>query len=309
MRLIFAGTPEFSVPALEALHAAGHTIAGVWTQPDRPAGRGRKLTPSPVGQKALELGIPVHKPEKLRGNEEALAMLRATAPEAMVVVAYGLILPQAVLDIPAHGCLNIHASLLPRWRGAAPIQRAILAGDTVTGVTIMRMEAGLDTGPMLLTERVPIEARTTAGDLHDTLGALGARLIVEAIARLARGELRDTPQPADGATYAAKLTKEEARVDWTQPADAIARAIHAYNPAPGAWSELSGERVKLLRAQAGHAGGGGLGVEPGTIVHADDEGFAVATGSGLVRITELQRPGGRAAKPSAAYGGKVPAVL
>ncbi|HKY92948.1 MAG TPA: methionyl-tRNA formyltransferase [Nevskiaceae bacterium] len=306
MRLVFAGTPEFSVPALDALHAAGHAIVGVYTQPDRPAGRGRKLTPSPVAERATALGLPVFKPEKLRGNEQALAELRGLSPDVMVVVAYGLILPQAVLDIPRHGCLNIHASLLPRWRGAAPLQRAILAGDAETGVTIMQMDAGLDTGPMLLKEAVPITPETTAADLHDALAALGGRLIAQALARLERGDLPPTPQPADGATYAGKLTKEEAQLDWSSDAAALVRAIHAYNPAPGAWSELGGERVKLLRAEAGLGTSGPLGVEPGTIVRAADDGLVVATGAGLLRVRELQRPGGRPAGALAAFGGKAP---
>jgi methionyl-tRNA formyltransferase len=306
VRLVFAGTPEFSVPALDALQAAGHTLVGVYTQPDRPAGRGRKLTPSPVAQRATALGLPVFKPVKLRGNDAALAELRHLGADLMVVVAYGLILPQAVLDIPRHGCLNIHASLLPRWRGAAPIQRAILAGDTETGVTIMQMDAGLDTGPMLLKEAVPITPRTTAADLHDALAAVGGRLIVEAVARLERGDLPSVPQPAEGATYAGKLTKEEAQLDWSSDGASLVRAIHASNPAPAAWSDLGGARIKLLRAEAGHGAAGMLGVEPGTIVRAADDGLVVATGSGLIRVVELQRPGGRAAGALAAFGGKAP---
>ncbi len=286
MRLIFAGTPEFAVSALDALHAAGHDICAVLTQPDRPAGRGRKLTPSPVALRAQALGLTLLKPEKLRG--EIQDQLRALAPEVMVVVAYGLILPQAVLDIPRHGCLNIHASLLPRWRGAAPIQRAIEAGDAQTGITIMRMDAGLDTGPMLLHEAMPIGASDTAGALHDRLAAQGARLIVDALARLHRGTLPETPQPASGATYAAKLSKEEARVDWSRPAPEIARRICAFNPVPGAWSELDGERVRLLGARALDAE---AAAPPGTI--ADGPGLDVACGAGVLRIEQLQFPGGR----------------
>jgi len=289
VRLVFAGTPDFAVTALDALHAAGHDIVGVYTQPDRPAGRGRKLTPSPVAQRAAALGLPTFKPERLRGEAEQ-AELRALAPDVMVVVAYGLILPQAVLDIPPHGCLNIHASVLPRWRGAAPIQRAIEAGDTESGVTIMRMDAGLDTGPMLLVERTPIDESTTAATLHDTLAGMGARLIVDALAGLAAGTLQATPQPAEGATYAKKLDKDEARIDWTQPAAVIARRIRAFNPAPGAWTELDGERVRCFDARAIAASETN---EPGHIVRAGTEGIDVAAGDGLVRLLQLQWPGGK----------------
>ncbi|MFC4250250.1 methionyl-tRNA formyltransferase [Sinimarinibacterium flocculans] len=285
MRLVFAGTPEFSVSALDALHGAGHEIVGVFTQPDRPAGRGRKLMPSPVAQRAAALGLPLYKPEKLRA--EAQAELRLLAPEIMVVVAYGLILPQAVLDIPPRGCLNIHASLLPRWRGAAPIQRAIEAGDTETGITIMRMDAGLDTGPMLLREAVPIDEDTTAAVLHDRLAPLGARLIVEALAALEAGTLREQAQPAAGATYASKLSKEEARVAWASDAAGLARRVRAFNPVPVAWSELDGERVRILAARPAPA----VDLPPGTIVAADD--LRVACGSGSLEITRLQWPGGR----------------
>ncbi|HEY0914497.1 MAG TPA: methionyl-tRNA formyltransferase [Solimonas sp.] len=297
MRLVFAGTPDFAVAALDALHAAGHEIVGVYTQPDRPSGRGQKLSPSPVALRAAELGLPIFKPEKLRG--EAVDELRALAPDVMVVVAYGLLLPQAVLDIPRHGCLNIHASLLPRWRGAAPIQRAIEAGDTQTGVTIMRMDAGLDTGPMLLEEAIAITADTTAASLHDELQALGSRLIVEAVAGLERGGLQERTQPVDGATYARKLSKEEARIDWTRPAEEIARRIRAFNPVPVAWSELGGERLRLWLARA-EAGSG----EPGTIVAADAQGIAVAAGEGIVRLQQLQWPGGKAMDAATAARGR-----
>ncbi len=290
MRLIFAGTPPFSVTALEALHAAGHDIVGVYTQPDRPAGRGRKLTPSAVAERAAALKLPLFKPEKLRGNEAALAELRALRPEVMVVVAYGLLLPQAVLDVPVHGCLNIHASLLPRWRGAAPIQRAIEAGDIETGVTIMQMDAGLDTGPMLLHGTTAITDQTTAAALHDALAAQGAALIVEALTRLQRGELVPTPQPERGATYAAKLSKEEARVDWSQPAAEIARRIRAFNPAPVAWSELEGERVRLWLARAHSTA---VAASPGTIVGWDADSIRVAAGSGCVDLLKLQWPGAK----------------
>jgi methionyl-tRNA formyltransferase len=301
MKLVFAGTPEFSVRALDALHAAGHDVVGVYTQPDRPAGRGQKLTPSPVAARAVELGLPVFKPEKLRGNEAALAELRALAPDIMVVVAYGLILPQAVLDIPARGCLNIHASLLPRWRGAAPIQRAIEAGDTETGTTIMQMDAGLDTGPMLLRESLPISGTTTAAELHDALAAQGARLIVEALARLQRDELPATPQPGEGATYAAKLSKDEARVDWTQPAAVIARRIRAFNPMPVAWSELGGERLRLWQATAI---AGAPDAPPGSVVAAGIDGIDVAAGAGVVRLLQLQWPGGKPLSAAEASRGR-----
>lgn len=287
MKLVFAGTPEFSVAALDALHAAGHEIVGVYTQPDRPAGRGQKLTASPVATRALKFDIPTFKPESFRKQPEAIEQLRELAPELMVVVAYGLILPQAVLDIPRHGCLNIHASLLPRWRGAAPIQRAILAGDSETGTTIMQMDAGLDTGAMLLRESLPIGSKT-AGELHDALASQGARLIVQAIAQLEAGTLTATPQPAEGSSYAPKLTKDEARIDWSQSADEVVRRIRGYNPAPVAWSEIAGERIKFYRAQAVPGSGA-----PGTVLSCGPDGLKIATGDGAVRMHELQRPGGR----------------
>jgi methionyl-tRNA formyltransferase len=290
VRLVFAGTPDFSVSALDALHDAGHPIVGVYTQPDRPAGRGQKLTPSPVSQRADVLGLPLFKPEKLRGNESALSELRALAPDVMVVVAYGLILPQAVLDIPAHGCLNIHASLLPRWRGAAPIQRALLAGDTQTGITIMRMDAGLDTGPMLLREALPIGDEMHAGSLHDQLAAMGARLIVEALARLDRGELPDIPQPANGASYASKIEKSEAKIDWSRPALEIARAVRAFNPAPVAWTELDGERLRIWEARPLDLP---VSVRPGAILDSSRNGIVVATGQGALSVQCLQWPGGK----------------
>ena len=294
MRLIFAGTPDFSVPALDALHAAGHEIVAVLTQPDRPAGRGRKLTASPVGLRAAELGVPVHKFVKL--DADARGVIAGLEPACMVVVAYGLILPQAALDLPRHGCLNIHASLLPRWRGAAPIARAIEAGDTETGITIMRMDAGLDTGPMLLREAVPITTTTTAAELHDGLAALGGRLIVEALRQLADGTLKETAQPAEGATYARKLDKDEARIDWTRPALEIARRIRAFNPAPVAWTELPAtdgnapERLRLWNARALPEAARS---SPGTVVAIDASGLHVATGEGSLVVTQLQRPGGR----------------
>jgi len=280
MRVIFMGTPEFSVPALDAL-AAAHEVACVYTQPPRPAGRGKKDRPSPVQVRAEALGLPVRHPASLKGAE-AQAEFAALEADVAVVVAYGLILPQAVLEAPAQGCLNIHASLLPRWRGAAPIHRAIMAGDAETGVCIMRMEAGLDTGPVLLRREVTIGAEETTGDLHDRLSALGAGAIVEALARL--DGLAPVPQPGAGVTYAAKIDKAEARVDWTRPAGEVDRLIRGLSPFPGAWTEVGGERVKLLRSRL--AAGQGA---PGQVL----SGFTVACGTGAVEVTEAQREGKR----------------
>jgi methionyl-tRNA formyltransferase len=302
MKLIFAGTPVFSVHALNALYAAGHEIVGVYTQPDRPAGRGQKLTPSPVALRAAELHLPLFKPEKLRGNDAALAELRDLRADVMVVVAYGLILPQTVLDTPRLGCLNIHASLLPRWRGAAPIQRAIEAGDRETGVTIMQMDAGLDTGPMLLKGTLPIDDNTTAATLHDALATQGAALIVQALQQLELGTLIAQPQPADGVTYAAKLSKDEARIDWSLPAAEIARRIRAFNPAPVAWSELDGERLRLFLACSDRLSDNKAA--PGTIIGADAGGIHVAAGEGRVRLLQLQWPGGKAITAAQALNGR-----
>jgi len=292
MKLVFAGTPDFAVPALNALHAAGHDILAVLTQPDRPAGRGQKLTASSVALRAEALALPIYKFLKL--DADARAVLATLEPEIMVVVAYGLILPQAALDIPALGCLNIHASLLPRWRGAAPIARAVEAGDTETGVTIMQMEAGLDTGPMLLRESLPIDDETTASSLHDRLAALGGRMIVEALARLAVNALPATLQPAEGVTYAKKLSKDEARIDWTRPAAEIARRVRAFNPAPVAWTELDTgngpERVRFWNARALSLR---TGEEPGQVIANDANGLHIATADGVLVVTEIQKPGGR----------------
>ena len=288
MRLVFAGTPDFAVPALDAL-AGRHEVAAVYSQPDRPAGRGRQLQPPPVARRARERGLALRQPARL--DEAEIAALRALAPDALVVVAYGLILPPAVLAIPRLGCLNIHASLLPRWRGAAPIQRAILAGDRETGITIMRMDAGLDTGPMLLREALPIGDDATAGEVHDALAPLGARLVLRALDGLAAGTLAQTPQPAEGVSYAKKISKDDARLDWSRPAAELARAVRAFNPAPVAWTELGEERVRIHRAVAEDAA---AGAAPGTVVTADAGGLRVACGAGVLRITELQRPGGRA---------------
>ena len=281
MRLVFMGTPDFSVPALDALAQAGHQIACVYTQPPRPAGRGKRPRPSPVQARAEDLGLPVRHPASLRGAEEQEAFA-ALAAEVAVVVAYGLILPRPVLDAPARGCLNIHASLLPRWRGAAPIHRAVMAGDAETGVCIMQMEPGLDTGPVLLRRATPIGPEETTGDLHDRLARLGAEAITAALAD--PDALTPAPQPDDGVTYAEKIDKHEARIDWTRPAEEVARQIRGLSPFPGAWCRAGDERLKLHRARA-VAGQG----TPGTLLG----GFTVACGTGAVEITEAQREGRR----------------
>lgn len=286
MKVAFAGTPEFAAAALEAILAAGFDVPLVLTQPDRPAGRGMQLQPSPVKRVALAAGIPVHQPEKLRTPEQQ-APLADVQADVLVVAAYGIILPQAVLDLPRQGCLNIHASLLPRWRGAAPIHRAIQAGDAETGITIMQMDAGLDTGPMLLSRAEAIHADDTTGSLHDRLALLGAEMIVEAL-RALPGGLTATPQPADGVTYAAKIGKAEAAVDWTRPAIEIERAVRAFNPFPGALASFDGTPVKLWRARAIDATG-----TPGEVLLAEGAGVIVACGQGALCITELQKPGAR----------------
>ena len=279
MRVIFMGTPEFSVPVLRAL-AARHEVVCVYSQPPRPAGRGKAERKSPVQVAAEELGLPVRHPVSLRGaaEQEAFAALKA---DVAVVVAYGLILPQPVLDAPRLGCLNIHASLLPRWRGAAPIQRAIMAGDRETGICIMRMEAGLDTGPVLLRQALEIGAGETAAELHDRLSVLGAELIVQALDGL---PLPAVPQPAEGVTYAAKIDKAEARLDFRRPAAEVDRLIRGLSPFPGAWVDVAGERVKLLRSRLAEGRG-----EPGQVLH----GFTIACGDGAVEVLEAQREGKR----------------
>ncbi|SDX76020.1 methionyl-tRNA formyltransferase [Variovorax sp. YR634] len=296
LRVVFAGTPEFARVALEAIAAAGHDIVLVMSQPDRPAGRGMKLQASPVKQCAVANNWPVAQPRSLRLDgkypDEASAArdtLLAARPDVMVVAAYGLILPQWVLDLPAHGCLNIHASLLPRWRGAAPIHRAIEAGDAQTGITIMQMDAGLDTGDMLLREAVDIGSDDNTARLHDRLADLGGKMIVEALSRI--GTLTRTPQPAEGVTYANKVEKHEALIDWAQPADAIVRRIRAFDPFPGANSPLDGETVKLWAAHS--AGSPEASAAPGTILAVSDAGVAVAAAGSVVNVTELQRPGGK----------------
>ena len=280
MRIIFMGTPDFSVPVLDALVEAGHEIACVYCQPPRPAGRGKKDRPSPVQARAEALGLPVRHPVSLKGAETR-AEFAALGADVAVVVAYGLILPQAVLDAPAKGCLNIHASLLPRWRGAAPIHRAIMAGDAETGVCIMQMEAGLDTGPVLLREATPIGAEETTAELHDRLSAMGAALVLRALERL--DDLTPVLQPEDGVTYAEKIDKSEARVDWTQPAEVVDRKIRALSPFPGAWCEIDGARVKLLASRLAEGDG-----TPGEVL---DDALTVACGTGAVQLTRLQRAG------------------
>jgi methionyl-tRNA formyltransferase len=298
VRVIFAGTPEFARVALERLHGAGHAIGLVLTQPDRPAGRGMKLQPSPVKQFAIEQGIPVIQPRSLRLNgkypEDARAAQAAMADagaDVMVVAAYGLILPQWTLDATRLGCLNIHASLLPRWRGAAPIHRAIEAGDRETGVTIMQMDAGLDTGDMLLAQRVRIEESDTTGSLHQKLAALGAELVVQALALASAARLEPVQQPPEGITYAHKVDKSEAIIDWSQTADVIARRIRAFDPFPGASSVLGGEHIKIWRGEA--VAGRGDDAPPGTILAVSTAGIEVRCGQGCLRLTQLQRAGGK----------------
>ena len=295
MKLAFAGTPEFARVALERLHAAGFEVKLVLTQPDRPAGRGMKLQASPVKQFALEYGMPVIQPRSLRLDgkypEEAAgarAALEAAQPDVIVVAAYGLILPRWVLQLPRLGCLNIHASLLPRWRGAAPIHRAIEAGDAQTGITIMQMDEGLDTGDMLLVEREPIHAGDTTATLHDRLAALGGRLIVEALELAACGGLRGVRQPDEGVTYAHKVEKQEAAIDWRLPAVRIERRVRAFDPFPGASFVLGDQTIKLWRAEPAPAEG-----EAGVVLHAGDGRLVVACGDGALALTQLQRPGGK----------------
>lgn len=301
MRVVFMGTPDFATTALRALHAAGHEIAAVYSQPPRPAGRGQQPRPGPVQAWADATGVPVRTPTGLK-DADAQAAFAALQADVAVVVAYGLLLPPPVLAAPRQGCLNVHASLLPRWRGAAPIQRAILAGDAETGVTIMRMQAGLDTGPMLLRAALPIAADATAGALHDALAALGARLIAEALDRLPT--LVAEPQPAEGVTYAAKIDKAESRLDFTAPMAAVDRQVRAFTPWPGAWCPLpDGKRLRIL-AGATVAGPGG---PPGTVL---DDRLTIACGAGAYRPSRVQ-PAGKAAMDADAYlrGRPVPAGM
>ena len=286
LRVVFMGTPEFSAATLRALAEAGHDIAAVYSQPPRPAGRrGLELTKSPVHLAAEELGIEVRTPRSLKGAEEQEAF-SALEADVAVVVAYGLLLPKAILEGTRLGAYNGHASLLPRWRGAAPIQRAIMAGDTETGMMAMKMDEGLDTGPVALTERVTIAPDMTAGELHDALMATGAGLMVRTVAALEKGELDLTPQPEDGAIYAAKISKEETRIDWSLPATQVHNRIRGLSPFPGAWCEMGSERVKLLRSTLAQGAG-----QPGEIL---DDNLAVACGEGAVRLVEVQRAGAKA---------------
>jgi methionyl-tRNA formyltransferase len=287
LSIVFAGTPEFSVTPLKALIAAGHLITGVYTQPDRPAGRGRQLSMSAVKQCALEHGLAVFQPLSLRdpAQVEALAALK---PDVMVVAAYGLILPASILRVPRHGCLNIHASLLPRWRGAAPIHRAILAGDARTGITIMQMDAGLDTGPMLLEREAEIGPRETTSSLHDRLSSLGAEAIVATLNRLANGSLQPRAQPVEGVTYASKINKEEARIDWRQPAAQIDRQVRAFVPRPIAQTFWRGEQLRIWEAEPVESS---TAASPGTVIEAGPNGIVIACGSGSVRLLKVQQAG------------------
>ena len=285
LRLVFMGTPEFAVPTLLELAGSGRKIAAVYTRAAKPGGRrGLELVPSPVEREARKLGIPVLTPASLKGADEQAAFAAHNA-DAAVVVAYGLILPKPVLNAPQHGCFNLHASLLPRWRGAAPINRAVMAGDAETGVTVMKMDEGLDTGPMALIERMPIGAAMTAGELHDTMAPRGAKLMAQAISELEQGRLTFRPQPEDGVTYAAKIDKVETRIDWGRPWNNVHDHIRGLSPFPGAWCELGGDRVKVLRSAKGDGS-----AAPGIVL---DDRLTIACASGAVRIVELQKAGGK----------------
>ncbi len=292
MRIVFMGSPDFSVPALDALHSAGQEIVCVYCQPPRPAGRGKKVRRTPVHVRASELGLPIRHPDCLRSsaNQSAFSELDA---DIAVVAAYGLILPQEILDAPRRGCINIHASLLPRWRGAAPIHRAVMAGDTETGISIMQMDAGLDTGPVLLRAATPINATDTTGNLHDRLSEMGANVVTDALCRL--DELTPEPQGANGVTYARKVTKDETCIDWTQSAVHVDRQIRSLSPAPGAWTTSGGERIKLLSSKLAD----GLG-KAGQVL---DRNLTVACGKDAVRVTRLQRAGKQAMSTAEALVG------
>jgi len=285
LRLVFMGTPDFAVPTLLELAGSGRKIAAVYTRAAKPGGRrGLELVPSPVEREARRLGIPVLTPASLKGADEQAAFATHNA-DAAVVVAYGLILPKPVLNAPRHGCFNLHASLLPRWRGAAPINRAIMAGDAETGVTVMKMDEGLDTGPMALVDRMPIGAAMTAGELHDTMAPRGAKLMAQAISELEQGRLTFQPQPEDGVTYAAKIDKVETRIHWDKPWNNVHDHIRGLSPFPGAWCELGGDRVKVLRSAKGEGSSA-----PGTVL---DDRLTIACATGAVRIVELQKAGGK----------------
>lgn len=307
MRIAFAGTPEFAVDALDALSRAGSEVAAVLTKPDQPGRRGMGMQSSPVKLRALELGIPVMQPRSLRLDGKypedaarAKAELEALGVEAWVVAAYGLMLPRWALDMPRHGCLNIHASLLPRWRGAAPIQRAIEAGDAETGVAIMRMEEGLDTGPVILEGRLPIGPGQTAGGLERELAALGAVLVVQALRAVEDGVALERAQPEAGMVYAAKIEKAEAQIDWSRPAVEIERRARAFDPAPGVWSMIRGEAVKLWSCSVEP---GAVGAEPGAVILAGSGGLVVACGEGALRVGQMQRPGGKRMDSAACLSG------
>jgi methionyl-tRNA formyltransferase len=287
LRVVFMGTPEFSVPMLAEIIGAGHEVVAAYSQPPRPAGRGNKEQKSAVQTYAEAAGVPTHTPKSLR-NAEAQAVFAAHKADVAVVVAYGLILPKAVLDMPSHGCLNMHASSLPRWRGAAPIQRAIMAGDTATAAMVMRMDEGLDTGPVCLAEQVPIGPDTTAGQLHDELSRRGAGLMVRALAALERGSLTSQPQGTDGITYAAKIEKAEAHIDFAKSAADVHNHIRAFSPFPGAWFEVGGERIKVLRSAVAHTAK--VPAVPGTVLRADDT-LVIACGDGALTLTDVQRAG------------------
>ena len=287
-KLLFAGTPEFARTSLQALIASGVTPVAVLTQPDRPAGRGKRLTASPVKHLAEELGIPVLQPARL-GDPAVISELENLEPDIMIVAAYGLLLPQSVLDIPARGCVNVHASVLPRWRGAAPIQAAILAGDAQTGVSLMAMTAGLDSGPVYASATLPIGARESAGELHDRLAVLGGRLLLEKLDSIAAGALVAVPQDDSCSTYAGKIDTQDAAMDWSRPAIELQRVVSAFNPTPGAWFMLDDERIKCWEAEVCARGA----CEAGTIISADQDGIVVACGKGALRLTSLQRPGKR----------------
>lgn len=306
MRIVFAGTPDFAAVALKALLQAGHQVVGVYSQPDRPAGRGRKLTPSPVKQVALDAGIPVFQPLNFK-DQDTRDELTALAPDVMIVAAYGLILPRAVLETPRLGCLNIHASLLPRWRGAAPIQRAIAAGDEQTGITIMQMDVGLDTGDMLLKTTTAIMPSDTGGSLHDRLADMGGEAIVEALAQLAAGSLVAEPQDDSLANYAHKLSKDEGHIDWSRPAVAIDRQIRAFHPWPGSYTDTSdGQRVRIHQVEVLTDN---PEAAPGTIIGREREGIDVRCGDGCLRIHQLQLPGSRAQSVNDLINGGKPLLL